>query len=70
MRFFSLFLMFMAIAKLQNEVPRFIIDFDLHPSVRYNEVFDHFKDDILKMDTLFLHSIAQSKIDFFKKNID
>lgn len=29
-----------------NDVPTFVIDFDEHPTTRYNEIFHHFKDNI------------------------
>ena len=44
-----------------SSVPKFVVDFDLDPSVRYNEVFDHFLTPLLDMETHFIHSIAVSK---------
>ena len=38
-------------------VPSFIIDFDQPASIRYDELFNHFKDTILQMESYFYYAI-------------
>jgi hypothetical protein len=41
-----------------SDVPTFVLDFDEHPSTRYNQIFIHFKENITKMENMFMHSVA------------
>ena len=54
--------------QVKSEVPQFIIDFDKDPSIRYNEVFTHFKSGIAKMEHLFFYSVMPQYRDYFKTN--
>ena len=58
------------VAVIAQSVPEFIIDFDVHPSRRYLQVFEHFKEPIIEMEKLFLQSIAPKYKTFFLDNLD
>lgn len=49
-------------------IPEFIIDFDLKSSLRYNEVFEHYKDQLKETQMLFVHSVPPIYRDIFKLN--
>jgi len=39
------------------DVPRFVVDFDRPASERYVEIYEHFKEDIVKMENVFYKTI-------------
>jgi hypothetical protein len=51
-------------------VPNFVLDFDEHPSTRYNAVFYHFRETLIKMEDLFMHSVAPKYREIFQKSED
>ena len=60
---------FLGFSLCQSDVPEFIIDFNVHPSERYNEVFEYFKEPLYEMEELFIYSLAPQYRQFFKDNL-
>lgn len=50
-----------------GNAPTFVLDFDEHPSTRYNEMFLHFKEQLIKMENLFFYSVAPNYREVFKQ---
>ena len=53
-----------------SDIPTFVIDFDEHPTNRYNRIFNHFKDNITAMENMFMHSVAPQYRTIFQKKTD
>lgn len=75
MRFSSAIIILGSLAAVQalsesltpSVLPEFVLDFDEHPSTRYDELFLHYKDELKTMETLFLHSVAPQYREAFKE---
>lgn len=53
---------------LAAPIPDFIIDFDLPSSIRYNHVFEHYKEQLKETQMLFVHSVMPQYRELFKTN--
>jgi hypothetical protein len=48
-----------------REIPKFVIDFDLPPELRYDQVYHHFKDTIIKMENYFFYVLSPEMRSFY-----
>lgn len=53
-----------------DNVPAFTIDFDEHPSTRYNDVFRYFREEIIEMENSVAYSIAPYYRELFNNHTD
>lgn len=58
------------VAVLPDRIPAFVLNFNLDPSTRYNEVFEHYKYQIIEMENNMMHAISPSYRNLFINNTD
>ncbi len=63
-----LLISYISLSNSTQAVPEFTIDFDIDPSIRYNEVFAHFKEPLQEMERLFYQTVPPQYRGFFKVN--